>query len=174
MSILDKYNSEFASFYKDKLISLCEGKEWTCPPVGSRQKKVAAPKQIDTNEIKSLGSGGITSGPALKQRNEEYFAKKGGENLNRPDNLHPNQGIVFDNSRFILLILGGKFSGFGNPNFPDAPVNDNKMPDDLFENPMATLSKGWSIFSSYAAEGFLVLTQAQKQHSELRNLSERL
>ena len=131
MPIVEKYNSEFAVFYKDKLIATCEGKPWTMPPIGS--KKPAPPKprvqngpsQISggfngPNQISggfngpSQISGGfngpsqISGGPAKpfafpdKAQNEAFFARKGNENASRPENLPPSQG--------------GKYGGFGNPN----------------------------------------------------------
>jgi ADP-ribosylation factor GTPase-activating protein 1 len=37
MKIPEKYNSEFAVFYKEKLVAECEGKDWVMPPIGSRR-----------------------------------------------------------------------------------------------------------------------------------------
>jgi ADP-ribosylation factor GTPase-activating protein 1 len=97
MNINDKYDSEFGSFYKDKLSCLLEGKEYVQPPIGSR-KKVAVVKPTTKNL--SHQDGSIYAPNNSKERNENYFAKMGEDNLSRPDNLHPSQG--------------GKFAGFGS------------------------------------------------------------
>jgi ADP-ribosylation factor GTPase-activating protein 1 len=78
-----------------------------------------------------------------KAANEAYFSSLGSLNSSRPDDLPPS--------------LGGRYQGFGNT--PDPPA-DSQHPSygltsrdapslsELQENPMAALSKGWSLFSS--------------------------
>jgi ADP-ribosylation factor GTPase-activating protein 1 len=157
MPIVDKYNSEFAAFYKEKLVAICDGTEWVQPAIGSRKKAKSISSSNKNNEPRSLGNNSFAAGSnsganinrlssnsngnmSQKQRNEDYFSKKGEENNSRPEDVAPSKG--------------GKYSGFGNPDFADSPPrNDNKMPDDLLENPMETLSKGWSMFASFAAQG---------------------
>ena len=46
-----------------------------------------------------------------KERNEQYFSKKGSENNNRDPTLPPSKG--------------GKFGGFGNPNCSRVFNNNN-------------------------------------------------
>jgi ADP-ribosylation factor GTPase-activating protein 1 len=78
-----------------------------------------------------------------KAANEAYFATLGSLNSTRPDDLPPSQG--------------GRYQGFGNT--PDPPpssqhpsygLTSRAAPtvSELQENPMAALSKGWSLFSS--------------------------
>ena len=78
-----------------------------------------------------------------KTANESYFASLGSLNASRPDDLPPS--------------LGGRYQGFGNT--PDSPAGSQHPSygltsraaptlSELQENPMATLSKGWSLFSS--------------------------
>ena len=55
--------------------------------------------------------------------------------MNRPDDLPPSQG--------------GKYSGFGSSPFEP----ENNESDGLLEDPIASLSKGWSVFSSFAMKG---------------------
>jgi ADP-ribosylation factor GTPase-activating protein 1 len=52
--------------------------------------------------------------------------------MNRPDNVPPSQG--------------GRYTGFGSTY--DPPTSDNPL-----EDPLASLQKGWSMFSSIALQG---------------------
>ncbi|KAJ3271338.1 hypothetical protein HDV01_006843 [Terramyces sp. JEL0728] len=123
MSIPEKYNSEFAVFYKEKLTALCNGDPWTMPPVGSKRPSVTPASTPTTNQYSM----------PTKEQNENFFATRGDENKNRPDNLPPS--------------AGGKYGGFGNSYEP--PKKELNPLDD----PMATISKGWSMFSSFAVQG---------------------
>ncbi|KAI8910390.1 hypothetical protein EDD86DRAFT_190293 [Gorgonomyces haynaldii] len=137
MPIPEKYNSEFAVFYKEKLIALCEDKEWTMPPIGSKRPKPVQ-KEEPISNVTRVGNG--FAAPS-KQQNEQYFERMGRENANRPDNLPPSQG--------------GKYGGFGNPNFANEPEKETTSfsAEDILENPMAALGKGWSLFTTYASKG---------------------
>lgn len=80
-----------------------------------------------------------------KSLNESYFANLGKANENRPADLPPSQG--------------GRYQGFGST--PTPPSNEHPSYglssaaaptlNDLQENPMAALSKGWSLFSAAVA-----------------------
>jgi ADP-ribosylation factor GTPase-activating protein 1 len=60
----------------------------------------------------------------------------------RPDNLPPNQG--------------GKYTGFGS-----SGIREDRR-DDQFDDPLATVSKGWGLLSSLATAGAkLALTGAE-------------
>ena len=78
-----------------------------------------------------------------KAANEAYFASLGSANSSRPDDLPPSRG--------------GRYQGFGNT--PDPPPDSQHSSygltsraaptlSELQENPVAALSKGWSLFSS--------------------------
>ena len=78
-----------------------------------------------------------------KAANEAFFASLGSLNSSRPDDMPPS--------------LGGRYQGFGNT--PDPPAGSQHSSygltsqaapslSELQENPMAALSKGWSLFSS--------------------------
>lgn len=77
-----------------------------------------------------------------KSANESYFANLGDANASRPADLPPSQG--------------GKYQGFGSTPAPDSPghpsygLSSRAAPslNELQENPMAALSKGWSLFSA--------------------------
>ncbi|RKO94305.1 hypothetical protein BDK51DRAFT_28936, partial [Blyttiomyces helicus] len=60
--------------------------------------------------------------------------RKGNENASRRADLPPSQG--------------GKYAGYGNPNFQPAQSSSSA---NLLEDPLATLSKGWSLFASGAS-----------------------
>ncbi|KAJ3360525.1 hypothetical protein HDU91_004549 [Kappamyces sp. JEL0680] len=143
MTIPEKYQSEFAAFYKEKLTALCDGLEWTMPPIGSR-RSVTQPTPTPSTAAAPVGS--LSNGtPSLsyiptKAQNEDYFAKKGMENLSRPEHLPPNQG--------------GKYAGFGSScMLTDLIVDEPPEPDSTFDDPLASFSKGWSVFSSFAVQG---------------------
>jgi ADP-ribosylation factor GTPase-activating protein 1 len=83
--------------------------------------------------------------PQLDQKsaNESYFASLGYANASRPADLPPSQG--------------GKYQGFGNTpssdsvaDHPSYGLSSRAAPtlNDIQENPVAALSKGWSIFSA--------------------------
>jgi len=81
-----------------------------------------------------------------KVRNESYFAGLGHANASRPEDLPPSQG--------------GRYQGFGST---PAPSSGSQHPayglssraapslSELQENPVAALSKGWSLFSAAVA-----------------------
>lgn len=61
MSIQEKYNAEFATFYKEKLSATVEGKPWTMPPIGSKRPQDKRPQDNSLHEDR-------------KTLNEDYFA----------------------------------------------------------------------------------------------------
>ncbi|KIK67768.1 hypothetical protein GYMLUDRAFT_36543 [Collybiopsis luxurians FD-317 M1] len=78
-----------------------------------------------------------------KTENENYFASLGHLNASRPLDLPPSQG--------------GRYTGFGSTPAPSSGsanesygLSSRAAPtfQDLQENPMGALSKGWSLFSS--------------------------
>ncbi|KAI8929985.1 hypothetical protein BC831DRAFT_441815 [Entophlyctis helioformis] len=190
MPIVEKYNSEFARFYKEKLTAMVEGRPWEMPPIGSspapasssnaqpqssssfdaqfrnmrlqqqqqpqQQQQQQFGQQSSTQQFAqynalSSNSGAVPQQPpnpviSDKARNEEYFARLGNANNDRPDGVKPSEG--------------GRFSGFGNPNFA-APAggsglrNQSSSSDlgNILDDPMRSLSRGWSLFTSYATEG---------------------
>ncbi|KAJ4479234.1 ArfGap-domain-containing protein [Lentinula aciculospora] len=80
-----------------------------------------------------------------KAENETYFASLGHLNANRPLDLPPSQG--------------GRYTGFGSTPAPSVGSSNSSTSyglssraaptlQDLQENPLGALSKGWSLFSS--------------------------
>ena len=68
--------------------------------------------------------------------NEDYFEKLGRENEARSAELPPSQG--------------GRYTGFGNTPASSSQTTSNNLPsiDDLRDNPVQAVSKGWGLFSS--------------------------
>ncbi|KAM3585993.1 ADP-ribosylation factor GTPase-activating protein gcs1 [Umbelopsis sp. WA50703] len=159
MSLPEKYNSHFASLYREKLTAEAEGRPWTpsAAPAPSSKRPSSSASVRSLNKA-SLGSHRTGSAPSLsgvqrtrsplvndsnvasgglgtnKERNEEYFARLGNENDTRPDHIPPNQG--------------GKYQGFGNPAFQNnSPKRDALDVNEIINDPMQALTKGWSLLS---------------------------
>jgi len=100
----------------------------------------------DSQSPSSFGNNSPHGTPNLsndqKSLNESYFANLGKANENRPADLPPSQG--------------GRYQGFGSTptpasnEHPSYGLSSATAPtlSDLQENPMAALSKGWSLFSA--------------------------
>ncbi|KAJ1548034.1 ADP-ribosylation factor GTPase-activating protein 1, partial [Cladochytrium tenue] len=138
MSIYDKYNSEFARWYKDKLTADCEGREWVRPAPGTSAEP--APNRPRGSMPPIM--------PPSKADKEDYFRRKGAENDSRSADLPPSQG--------------GKYAGFGNSVPQSEPA-----PTDALADSMATLSKGWSFFASNAQTALGVLGTTVKKGAEV-------
>jgi len=104
------------------------------------------------SESPSSFGGSPSATPSIDQKtaNEAYFSSLGKANENRPDHLPPSQG--------------GKYAGFGNA--PISPANTNPLSSanapsfqDLQENPVAALSKGWSLFAAAVAGATKVVSE---------------
>lgn len=126
-----KYNSTVAEDYREYLAALVEGKEW------SRRER---PKVIPTGNGAAAGAAAGAAGaaagpPTQKQKNEQYFASLGAKNDSRPDHLPPSQG--------------GKYAGFGSAPVESSSSGKGSVSLDSFQtDPLGTLTKGWSLFSS--------------------------
>lgn len=78
-----------------------------------------------------------------KARNESYFTGLGQANASRPEDLPPSQG--------------GRYQGFGSTpspaEHPSYGLSSRAAPSlsDLQDDPVAALSKGWSLFSAAIA-----------------------
>jgi hypothetical protein len=158
-SIQERYDCEAGDEWKERLSCKIESREFDKSNLPKRlPKKENAPAGAGaqlSGRASAAGSRSHTplgktrgndvgsqrsSSPALgtnamssqKARNENYFAKMGAENANRPDGLAPNQG--------------GKFGGFGSE--PDHWKKDEELgaPPELAEfqkDPVAALTKGF-------------------------------
>ncbi|KAH8094858.1 ArfGap-domain-containing protein [Cristinia sonorae] len=183
MNTYDKYHCWAASQYREKLDAQLAGKEWTqsTPPAGAgalsppgrptsaqglRKSRASARSSTGpprSNSPASFGNAPQTSSPLStpsgisaeqKSANESFFATLGQANSMRPDDLPPSQG--------------GKYQGFGST---PAPSMGSQHPSwgmssaaaptlsELQENPVAALSKGWSLFSTAVAGATRAVSQ---------------
>ncbi|KAL7318146.1 ADP-ribosylation factor GTPase-activating protein gcs1, variant 2 [Mucor circinelloides] len=177
MTTQEKYHTQAAELYRDKLSAEAEGRPWTPTPSIRSAKASTASRQGGTRSLSNqqrAGSGlsntqrsnssismsggfgsdsynnnnhsgtsfgsGDDEGASKKARNEQYFAQLGSANESRPEHLPPNQG--------------GKFTGFGNPQFDDeyaARRNGNSAPSvdihEIINDPRVAIEKGWSLLS---------------------------
>ncbi|KAF6762218.1 ArfGap-domain-containing protein [Ephemerocybe angulata] len=166
-SSYDRYHSWAAAQYRDKLDAMLAGRDWSpsAPPPGfgnpsrmaspgpaaaqglrkSRASARSAPNRSDSHSPSVRGGSGTgTPNPGLDQKsqNESYFASLGKANESRREDLPPSQG--------------GRYTGFGST--PTPPPNQNPLSSanapslsDLQENPVAAISKGWSLFAAAVA-----------------------
>jgi len=89
-----------------------------------------------------------------KTANESFFASMGQANATRPADLPPSQG--------------GRYQGFGNTPTPSSNqhpsfgLSSASAPSfsEIQENPMAAISKGWSLFSSAVVGASKVVNEA--------------
>ncbi|KAI9337061.1 hypothetical protein DFJ73DRAFT_629030, partial [Zopfochytrium polystomum] len=146
MSIQEKYNSEFARWYKDKLTADCDGRGWTRPPPSASKPSPAPTSSIQNRQAPPQSSYQMPS----KAQNEDFFSRRGQENESRPLGLPPSQG--------------GRYTGFGSP-APAAPPPS--VADQLLADPMATLSKGWSFFAANASTAVGVISTTVKKGAEV-------
>ncbi|CAO3586430.1 unnamed protein product [Absidia cylindrospora] len=191
MPMNQKYNSRFASLYRDKLSAEAEGRSWTPSPSTQTPTSNRVPAKASTRSLSAQRTGSSSSLSSQQQRtlgrnspssfgsssyqndtttqsngdasgglvsdrvrNENYFANLGGENEKRPDYLPPNQG--------------GKYTGFGNPAFESQGTNNKNGADmnDLMNDPMQALTKGWSFLSVGVGEIGKVAGQIGKYANE--------
>ncbi|TFK43768.1 hypothetical protein BDQ12DRAFT_675518 [Crucibulum laeve] len=167
LSSYDTYHCWAAAQYREKLDAMLAGKDWSpsTPPAsfsGNSRSASPAPSAAQglrksrastrtmssrsdshsPSSFRNSNNGTPSQGNDQKSRNETYFADLGRANETRPADLPPSQG--------------GRYQGFGST--PAPPANQHpsyglssaNAPSlsELQENPMAALSKGWSLFSA--------------------------
>ncbi|PCH40866.1 ArfGap-domain-containing protein [Wolfiporia cocos MD-104 SS10] len=181
MSPYDTYHCWAASQYREKLDAELAGKPWSpsAPPPNAVSPNSAASQLGRPSSAqglrKSRASAHANTGRALrsdssspasfsarnspapaspvasspyqdqKSANESYFASLGDANASRPADLPPSQG--------------GRYQGFGSTpslsasQHPSYGLSSRAAPtlSELQENPVAALSKGWSLFSAAVA-----------------------
>ncbi|KAF7355588.1 ArfGap-domain-containing protein [Mycena sanguinolenta] len=159
------YHCWAATQYREKLDAEIAGKEWaqSAPPppslsnstdsAGLRKSRASGRSntgsslRADSASPASFTKGSPRGTPDLgadqKSANESYFASLGATNASRSADLPPSQG--------------GRYQGFGNTPSPPAAsqhpsygLSSAAAPSfsDIQENPVAALSKGWSLFSA--------------------------
>ncbi|OZJ03084.1 hypothetical protein BZG36_03902 [Bifiguratus adelaidae] len=159
MSLHEKYHSQFAAMYREKLTAEAEGKPWSAATstatAAKRPGSSASTRSLNRPNTNSRTASPSSFSPSQmggdKVRNEQYFERLGRENESRSDALPPSQG--------------GKYQGFGNPAFQSQPASRPQAPDlnDVINDPMAALTKGWSFLSAAAVEGAKYAAQGAEQ-----------
>ncbi|KAG1082779.1 hypothetical protein G6F42_022451 [Rhizopus arrhizus] len=142
MAPLQKYSSRFATLYRDKVglvLVAPTPKRATAATrsLGSQRSNSSSGRNSpaygnNSNNNNNNNAAGLVSD---KERNENYFATLGQANESRDASLPPSQG--------------GKFTGFGNPAFENQSNSRTSTPgiDDIINDPMQALTKGWSLLS---------------------------
>lgn len=151
----DKYNNYVAEDYKSKLTALVNGEEWSEPdhtgePLfgnsnnNSNNVSKASSVEPSLNSISNSNANDFKA--PQKVENEQYFAKLGSINDNRPSDLPPSKG--------------GKYQGFGSTPVNNSNSNNSNNGGSLSNftleafqsDPVGTFSKGWGLFSSTVAK----------------------
>lgn len=146
-----KYDNPIAVDYKDKLTCEVEGNEWVEPEHPGFDPSTLGQTTITNNNNSNpiLGNRRSQTPQAINQTTtsnetaqESFFAKLGKANETKSTDLPPSQG--------------GKYQGFGN-NVARSNNNNNNTTstgkntlsiENLQNDPLGTLTKGWSMFSS--------------------------
>lgn len=144
----EKYGGEIGEEWKERLACKVEGREFT----GVVRKPLS--KRVETPAMTSRGSSTTptmrTASPVSsnqKERNEEFFARKGGENATRSADLPPSRG--------------GKYAGFGSEPVI-APAGSGTTGgagvilsgvDEFQKDPVAALTKGFGWFTATVGKG---------------------
>ncbi|KAG2228421.1 hypothetical protein INT48_004177 [Thamnidium elegans] len=171
MTMTEKYHTHCAELYPE-----AEGRPWT-PTPSVRTKSLNTTRSLSrfgTTEQRSSSSlamsGDSYHDEPSKVRNEQYFSQLGNVNETRSEQLPPSQG--------------GKFTGFGNPQFDDDynSSRGNSNPVDLREiinDPRVAVEKGWSLLSyvgkaavelgRYANDNYVKPAAAQLADPNLRD-----
>lgn len=148
-----KYDNPIANDYKEKLNCEVEGKHFVEPDHPDFDPSSLNASNDTISHIKSSSSNNsrtsiplenrrsVTPKPSAtqKEKNEAYFADLGKANQSKPDHLPPSQG--------------GKYQGFGsspvNPTVQNQQAGGSTITlENLQNDPMGTLSRGWGLFSS--------------------------
>lgn len=137
------YGGEVGEEWKERLTCEVEGREFL--GVQPKQKKNAAAAAVRETVDASEGM----TGRSRKEMNEDFFARKGGENERRREDLPPS--------------LGGKYAGFGSE--PAAAPTTTKTTassssgegipgvDEFQKDPVAALTKGFGWFTTTVGKG---------------------
>ncbi|KAJ2902735.1 hypothetical protein MKZ38_000161 [Zalerion maritima] len=138
-TIQERYSGEVGGEWKERLSAKVEGKDYV-----PGEKKPVAPKpggngaKLGGSMTASPSVGGAAVGGAQQggkvKVDEKYFGRLAAENASRPADLAPNQG--------------GKYSGFGNTPAPTRRDEGTPGMNDLQNDPLAALSKGFGWFAS--------------------------
>lgn len=179
-TIKERYDTEAGEEYKERLTAICEDKEFDAAafakqraevreriaakerersmnnsrsgtPMGGNRKTAGGSNLSTTNSRGQSPAPGSTNMPlAQKAQNEAYFARLGGANAARPDDVPPSQG--------------GKYGGFGSA-VPDPAARNSQggLVDDFQKDPIGALTKGFGWFSTTVAKQAKVVNESYIQ-----------
>lgn len=177
-TIKERYDTEAGEEYKERLTAKCEDKEFDAPAFAKQRAEVReriAAKERErsvqnsrsgtpmggnrrgTGNLSTTNSRGHSPGPgstnmplAQKAQNEAYFARLGGANAARPDDLPPSQG--------------GKYGGFGSSVPEPAPQNAQAgVMDDFQKDPVGAITRGFGWFSATVSKQAKVVNESYIQ-----------
>lgn len=151
-SLQEKYNSRAAALFRDKVVALAEGKEWSVETSSAKDWTPPQPKVLLSSSHRSSGT----------TQNQGSSSSKAFEDWLNDDMNSYQSGGGFSNQE-------NRYVGFGNT------VPQQKKEDDFLNTAMSSLYSGWSNFTvgaskfaSAAKEGATKLgTQASQKAVEL-------
>lgn len=137
-TIAERYSGSVGDEYKERLSCKVEGREY----VPGEKKPAPAPSRVSQVATSGAGSlsGSRTQSPSAGQQggkvkvDDKYFSRLGADNASRSADLPPSQG--------------GKYAGFGNTPAPSQSSSALPNFDDVQNDPLAALSKGFGWFTS--------------------------
>lgn len=177
-TIKERYDTEAGEEYKERLSAKCEDREFDAAafakeraevreriaakererssqnsrsgtPMGGNRKGVAGGTANSRGQSPAPGSTNMPL--AQKAQNEAYFARLGGANASRPDDVPPSQG--------------GKYAGFGS-SVPE-PAGQNAqgggVVDDFAKDPIGAITKGFGWFSATVTKQAKVVNESYIQ-----------
>ena len=169
-TIKERYDCEIGEEWKERLTCEVEGREFDKVKWRKeREEIVRKQKEMRERSNTPMGrgsqGGSRTASPAAGQRgmqqgkgisaeqkakNEEYFARMGSQNADRPESLPPSQG--------------GKYGGFGS-SMPEPQQGGQVMPgaDDFQKDPVAALTKGFGWFTAAVGKQAKVVNDSYLQ-----------
>ena len=146
----EKYGGEIAEEWKERLACKAEGREFTGVVRRSVSKRVDGTTASPATPMRTASPGMFKQ----KERNEEFFARMGGENATRSADLPPSRG--------------GKYAGFGSEpvatHGPGSSASTTSgttgeaglvLPgvDEFQKDPVAALTKGFGWFTATVGKG---------------------
>lgn len=155
MPLQERYNSKAAALYRDKITTEAQGKSWSIETSSAKNYSSSSiSKSSSSSSLKSYNysnnssnsryqgeewdnfNSGYQSLPDqnISYQRDNFFNKRQEENMQRPDNVPPNQG--------------GKYTGFG---YTMAPPPRSQS-QELMDGAWASFSSGWSTFATGASK----------------------
>ena len=166
MPLAEKYNTRAAALYRDKISTEASGKPWSVEMSSAKNytsssiSKSASSSSLKSHNYSSSGSHyqnddswdnynssyqNLTDKSVSYQR-DAFFNKKQEENMQRPDNVPPNQG--------------GRYTGFGYSMAAPPRSHSQEMMDGAwssFSSSWSTLASGATKFAFKASESAVKL-----------------